>query len=421
MSTAPNGPDVVPRRGATTVLRAPDRILPVRDRLPWHLGAALGVVTIVGFGAWFYGYGVLLEPIRADTGWSEATLSSTYGISLLGAGVLATVVGRLLPRHGARRVYLVGAPLASLAYLLAAAAGSAQTFAAAAILAGSITGALGYYAAVHTVIAGLVSPEARARAITTNTLWGAFASPIFLPLLAWSVLAFGWRPTLRATGVVVAVAFLLVAGTVRDDRGADTTQPPLRAALAAAARDRVVLALLLTTFLGGAVTSVLVLYQVPVMVTAGLGLGVASGLAGARGALQLAGRIPMPWLIRRLGSRPTLRLAHALTGASCVLLPFAGTVPTAIAFAVLAGVAVGALVPVESIFSTDAVDGGSLGIVLGVSSLTRGVGAALGPVLGGSLTALVDSRTPTLLVVGAAALLAALLVPSRRAGSPATG
>jgi MFS family permease len=175
-----------------------------------------------------------------------------------------------------------------------------------------------------------------------------------------------------------------------------------------------VLALLTTTFLSGLATSVLILYQVPVMVAAGLTLGVASSLAGARGLLQLAGRLPMPWLIRRVGSRSTLRLSHLLTGASCVLLPFAGTVPAAVLFAVLAGVAIGALVPVESIFTADAVDRGQLGMVLGVASLTRGLGAAIGPVLGGAVSGALGTRTPTLAAVGVLAVVAAKLVPAVR-------
>jgi MFS family permease len=386
----------------------------VHDRLPVLATATLGVVTIVGFGVWLYGYGVLLEPILADTGWSEAVLSSTYGVSLLGAGVLATLVGRLLHRQGSRRVYGIGAVVAAASYLALAAATDEVAFAVAGVVAGSVTGALGYYAAVHTVIAQLVPVGDRTKAITTNTLWGAFASPIFLPLMAWMVLRLDWRPTVQLTGVAVAVAFLLAAVAVPDSRGADDGPASLRAALSAAARDPVVRALLLTTFAGGIVTSLVILYQVPAMVTAGLTLAMASSLAGARGFIQLAGRIPVPWLIRRMGSRSSLRLAHVLTGVSCLILPFAGRIPVAIAFAVVAGVAIGALVPVESIFSAEAVPGSSLGIVLGVSSLTRGVGAALGPMLGGSLTTLVGTRTPSLVLMSLVAAAGALLVPALR-------
>jgi predicted MFS family arabinose efflux permease len=232
--------------------------------------------------------------------------------------------------------------------------------------------------------------------------------------MAWMVVQAGWRSTLRLTGLAVAGVFLLAATVVPDSRGPDEALPSLRASLGAAGRDRVVLALLVTTFAGGFVASLVILYQVPVMVTAGLSLGLASGLAGARGVLQLAGRIPMPWLIRRIGSRTTLRLAHVLTGVACVLLPFTGDLTVAVSFAVVAGVAIGALVPVESIFSADAVPGTSVGVVLGLTSLTRGVGAALGPVLGGTLTALVGSRTPTLLLFSILAIGAAVLVPAPR-------
>jgi predicted MFS family arabinose efflux permease len=393
--------------------------MPLRERMPLRATIILGVVTIVGFGVWFYGYGVLLEPIREDTGWSEAVLSSTYGLSLLGAGVLATLAGRLLHRRGSRVVYAAGSGAALVTYLLAAAAESELTFAVAGGAAGSVTGALGYYAAVHTVIAQLVPAARRARAITTNTLWGAFASPVFLPLMAWLVLRVDWRATLQIAGVAVSAAFLSAAVLVPDSRDADEAWSSLRSALMVVGRDRTVLALLATTFAGGFGLSVLILYQVPVMVAGGLTLGMASGLAGARGFLQLAGRIPMPWLIRRFGSRTTLRLALVLTGVSCLILPFAGALPVAMSFAVVAGLAIGALVPGESIFSAEAVPDHSLGIVLGVASLTRGIGSALGPVLGGTLTATVGTRTPTLLVVAVVVGGAALLVPPTRRDHPA--
>src|SRR5690606_31134733 len=121
-----------------------------------------------------------------------------------------------------------------------------------------------------------------------------------------------------------------------------------------------------TTFAGGLSSSLLVLYQVPVMVAAGLTATTAAGFAGARGLLQLAGRLPMPWLVRRVGSRTTLRASHVLLAVSCLLLPLSGRVPVAVLFAVVAGVALGAMIPVESIFTTEAVSLEQLGLVLGL-------------------------------------------------------
>jgi len=384
------------------------------DKLPMRVTIALGISVVVGFGVWLYGYGILLEPIGSDTGWSEGLLSATYGISMFGAGALATLVGRLLPRIGSRVIYGSGAGIVLPAYLTLASAQTSWLFVVAGVIAGSVTGALGYYAAVHTILAHLVSPAVRAKTITTNTLWGAMASPVFLPSMAWLVLTVEWRDTLRITGGAVAAAFALVAAMVPDTRGASGPAQPLRTMIAAAVHDRVTLAVLATTFAGGVVTAVVVLYQVPVMVTAGLTLAVASSLAGARGFLQLGGRIPMPWLVDRFGSRASLKGAHVLAGIACLILPFSGSLTGAVLFAVVAGLSIGALVPVESIFTADIIPKESLGVILGVASLARGVGAALGPVVGGALSSAVDSRTPTLVAAAVLAGAAAVLVPSSR-------
>jgi hypothetical protein len=87
--------------------------VPLRERTPPRATTPLGVVTIVGFGVWFFDYDVLLEPISEDTGWSEAVLSSTYGVSLLGARVPATLAGRWLHWRGSRVVSSTGPKVAA--------------------------------------------------------------------------------------------------------------------------------------------------------------------------------------------------------------------------------------------------------------------------------------------------------------------
>ena len=64
--------------------------------LPWMSVSLLGLLTIVGFGTWFYALGVLLDPILDDTGWSEAWIvASLSATGLLGAAV-APVAGKLI-------------------------------------------------------------------------------------------------------------------------------------------------------------------------------------------------------------------------------------------------------------------------------------------------------------------------------------
>src|SRR5690554_1355371 len=74
----------VPARGATTDRGIVTGVSQARDdRLPLTTTIVFGLVVICAFGSWLYGYGVLLEPIRAETGWSESLLSSAYKIEML--------------------------------------------------------------------------------------------------------------------------------------------------------------------------------------------------------------------------------------------------------------------------------------------------------------------------------------------------
>lgn len=394
------------------------------ERPPRAPLVALGVLSIVAFGGWFYGFGVLLEPIRQDTGWDETTLTSTYGASLFLTGLGAAVGGAVIDRRGGRVLLVAAGLLATVGLVATSFATSAATFAVAGAVAGGTIGAGGYYHATQAII-GRLAPEARTRGMTGLTLWGAFASPVFLPLLGWTVTAFGWRPTVRGLAVVVGLAFLAAAATIPadDPDGEATSRPSAFRSLTRTAGDPVVGRLYLSGFAAGIGTSVLLLYQVPAMVAAGLSLGVASTLAGARGIVQLAGRIPLPPVVRRFGSFLTLRVSLVLAAVGALILPFAGDLPTAVTFTAVAGVAIGALAALEGIYAGDVTDPDVLGTTLGAYSLVRGIGAAVGPVVGGLVADALGSRGPTLALSAAALVVAALVLraprPARAEGQSA--
>ena len=65
----------------------------------WRI-AVLGLITISVYGSWYYAFGVLLDPINADTGWSEPTLTGAFGIPILVAGVASLFGGWVLDRFG---------------------------------------------------------------------------------------------------------------------------------------------------------------------------------------------------------------------------------------------------------------------------------------------------------------------------------
>ena len=58
--------------------------------------ASLALVTVAVYGACYYPYSALVDPIAAGTGWSKAALGPVF------SGVLL-VTGRILDRRGTRR------------------------------------------------------------------------------------------------------------------------------------------------------------------------------------------------------------------------------------------------------------------------------------------------------------------------------
>lgn len=388
-------------------------------RLPVGPTLALGLLSIVAFGAWFYGYGVLVEPIRVDTGWSEGLLGATYGASLLATGLAGTLVGHALDARGSRVTFLVLGIATTGVLVGASLATHPWAFAGLAAVGGGLVGAGGYYNATSAVMARLV-PDERAHGITVLTLFGAFASPIFLPLIGWVVTRVGWRPTLRGLAVAVGVAYLLCAVGVPDVRPEESERPPFRRAVREAVDGRPRRAIVVAVMVAGATSALVIVQQVPAMTDAGMALATASAFAGARGLLQLVGRLPLAPVVVRFGSRVTLRGAYVLMGVGALLLIGAGDVVQASLYAVVAGVGIGAMSAVESIHAAEVYDGPSMGTHLGVLGMLRGVGGAVGPTVGGVLVDATSSRVVTLVLCAVGAVVAAaVLRPSSSPGGVA--
>lgn len=382
-------------------------------RLPRLPMTALGVLTIVAFGSWFYGFGVLLEPIGSDTGWSDGILSTVYGGSLLVTGLGATMAGRLLDRRGSRVLFESVGPAATVLMLVASTAGSAPVFIALAVPAGGLIGATGYYSTTQAVAARL-APQERTRAVTAITLWGAFASPIFLPLAGWLASAHGWRTTLRVEAALLGLAYAFVIVAVPDVRPGQATGIGFRQAIGHAWRDPALRRVILASVLTAASISVLLLFQVPAMVDAGLALTAASALAGARGLAQLGGRVPLPAVVDRIGAVGALRLAYGGAAAGALLLLVAGNLAVGVTYVVVAGVGIGALSAAEGIAIADLADHAVLGTTMGVASMSRGMGSAVGPVLAGLATDLTGARTLPLVVTAIVAAAAVAVLPAGR-------
>lgn len=373
----------------------------------------LGLLTIVAYGSWFYGFGVLLDDLRVDLDTGLGLLTAGYALAQLLTGVLGMAAGRLLDRRGAAVPLAIGSIAGPGLLIVASLATHPVHFAVAFGMGGGVIGATGFYHLTQTVVARL-APGHEARAIARLTIWGAFSSPLLIPATELARATMGWRWTLRLAAVTVAAVSGVAAMFVdphRRTRSVHASPTPI-SALRTAWSDPTVRRLAGSSLAGSFGMSTLVVLQVPTMVAAGLDRATAATLAGARGIAQLLGRLPLGWVLRRVSARRALRGAKVLVAVGALLLAVSGNMVLAVGFVLVAGAGLGAVSPLEGIYAREVLPAHDLGVLMGSLHLTLGVASGVGPLVAAALDDVVSPGAGAMLAAGAALLSAALLAPA---------
>ena len=154
----------------------------------------LSIAQMVSWGAMFYGFAIVLEPMTVEFGASRTTLSATYGFGLLILGLAAWPVGVLIDRGFTRGVMTTGSLLAGFGLMLQAGAQSLTGLFVAWFVTGLAMACTLYEPAFAAMIRAY--PESYRVRITILTLLGGLASTVFWPLTAALTTSQGWRAAL---------------------------------------------------------------------------------------------------------------------------------------------------------------------------------------------------------------------------------
>ncbi|NBO26371.1 MAG: MFS transporter [Actinobacteria bacterium] len=368
---------------------------------------ALGFLTVVAYGTWFYGFGVLFSTLSSFHNVSASTLGVTYGIANLISGAGAIATGRRLDVFGPRAVLGVIGPLGAIIYGASSFA-SGTTFLATYALGGGLIGAAGFYSFTQPLAVRVAKTDA-ARAITRLTIWGAFSSPIMIPFTEILRANFGWQTAVRLTAVLTAISFLAAAAVCKVELTKRDDPPSLFDSLLNALKDLRLRLFAAAAFLSSVAVSTLLVFQVPTMTWAGASAGTAALLASLRGLMQLAGRIPLLAAINRYTASRLIVIARMLLGISALFLLGSGNIALALIYIVLAGVTIGALSALDGVVAREIVQPEVFGTVMGGIGLVATIGGSLGPIFAGWLRDLFDSPVAPIIIVLFAACSAATI------------
>lgn len=168
---------------------------------------------------------ILLEPIKAELGVTDAKMGFLTGLAFAFFNAVAAIpLARLSDRYSRRLIIAIGLAVWSA---LTAAQGVARTFTVLALARiGVGIGEATTGPAAHSLISDYFPPERRATAISLFTTGGHIG--LMLGLAGGGLLyeSLGWRMTLVAVGLPGILLAMLVALTVREpDRGANGALP----------------------------------------------------------------------------------------------------------------------------------------------------------------------------------------------------
>ncbi|MFZ4809568.1 MAG: MFS transporter [Hyphomicrobiaceae bacterium] len=375
-------------------------------RPPWHRSAlgwlsapmgtavvTLGIGQIIAWGTTLYALGVLGTPIMADTGWSRTLVYGGLTAGLLTSGLISTLVGRLIDRHGGRAVMTAGSILTAVGLALLSRAPDETSYLAVWVLLGVAMRLTLYDAAFAAVVQ--VTPSRGRAAISYMTLFGGFASTVFWPIGHAIEAAVGWRDTLlvfAAINLLIGVPLHIFGLARREPKaaaaasatpGAPGAAPAADSPLLTGRKKLIAMALFATVMSSNAfVFGALAVHLPSILQATGLAAGAAVTLAAIKGVAQVAGRVWEILFARKLAPLDVGRIAVAILPLSFVLLLAAsGSFALALGFTLVLGVSNGLITIVRGAVPLYLFGAQGYGTILGILATPYLILNAVAPAL----------------------------------------
>ena len=330
---------------------------------------------------------------------------TAFTIWFLFMGVAAPFTGRVVDRHGARKVIFIGAITTGLGFVILSLTNNLWHF----YIGYAVIGA-GMAAVGHVPASSVVSnwfKKRRGLAIGIMSTGIGVGGIALAPLIGdYLIPNFGWRASYLAlallTWVLIIPLALFVIKTKPADMGlypdgmeapeavASTKVPPpvsedglsLRMALATPAFWLIAIAFLLSHFSNvGTIQS-----QVPYLDDIGFPVAIAATALGGVGLASAIGKFGFGWLCDWISAKYALCIGLGLQAVSIIALMSVGPAsPLAIIwlYAIMMGLGVGSWLPTMSIITSTNFGLASYGAIFGAINLAHSIGSATGPLMAG--------------------------------------
>lgn len=390
----------------------------------WIILGGSVLAMALGSGISFWAFGLYIDPMEQEFGWSRAEVSAGFSVSLAFSGLSGPLIGRWVDARGARSAILIGAVMTAVTYLLLATTSSLwQWFLYLSINA--VFRQMMFFIPFQALISRWFD---RRRGMALGILGTGFSLGGFVVLImAFVIDKVGWDGSFIFSSVAVLVLFLPLTifvlrndpsdvGAFIDGESHEEAAERSRAGPVRGLTAREALKTPLFWLLAGAMTLFFfgvfgwLVHQVPFYESVGVSRGMAATLVTITAAGGIFARLSFGFFVDRFQrvEIAAMGLLTFLTTAFVVLL-INSTAPGITIFLMLWIVGSGGGPMLEPLLLTRSFGLKHFATILGTLGVVETIGIVLSPVLAG----LIFDRTGSYdlaLVMLAAALAAAFVL-----------
>jgi sugar phosphate permease len=354
-------------------------------------------------GLLHHAFGAYVAVLQDDRGWNKTQLSAAAALQQMEAAIIGPILGWFMDRFGPQGLIRAGVVMLGAGFMVLSRIDTLLEFYATFVLIALGSSMCGFFPLNVALINWF--DRRRARALSAMSL-GLALGGLFVPLVGWSLVTFGWRTTAFTSGALaIAIGLplsMVIKGRPEDHGHTVDGVPPARSPAASgeppdpeATRDFTAREALRTPAFWllslGHGFALLVVGAVSVHAIAhmkeALGYTVsAAGLVITGLTIFQIGGVMLGWVIgERYDKRmicAACMLMHAL-GLLC--LTFATAPAWVLAFAALHGLAWGLRGPFMHAIRADYFGRSAIGMILGLSFMIIVIGQIGGPMIAGML------------------------------------
>lgn len=326
-----------------------------RPHYAWLILASVVVVFAVSTGVRL-SFGVLIDPLVAEHGWSRGGISLAYTLQFLIGIPVVLIAGRLAEKISSRRIVMLGAVIFTIGMLLTATVTQLWQFQ---LYFGILIGGLGSAPFVVLLPVLLSRWFYRKLGLAIGLMWVSLSlgPAVLSPLIRGSIEAIGWSQTFIIFGLIGGILMLVSGFFLRDNPqekklapyGGLPTEPQAEdmgssvasLSLYQVTRTNSFWALVAVHALGCIGHSVPLAHIVSIATFAGIPSLAAAGILSIVGGTSIISRFGMSLVAETKGARFTLTTAVLLQTLPTLLLLSARKLWSFYSFAFLFGLGYG--------------------------------------------------------------------------------